>query len=138
MRKSRPVRQSGLRVSVEACIRLGHGPRSGRMNAMIFRAAVVIGVAAACRGAAPDAVDEALRARPSGVCVIVGAGDGATAARAAEGGRRLVHVLEADPAKLAAARKLLESRKLTGLAVVEPWTGAALPYAENLVNLLIA
>jgi outer membrane protein assembly factor BamB len=81
--------------------------------------------------------DEILRATPSGICVLLGAGDGSLAARAAEGGRRLVHVLESDEAKIRAARQTLEKRSLEGLATVEFWTGAALPYPENLVNLLI-
>src|SRR5262245_54233147 len=84
------------------------------------------------------AVDDLLRAHPSGVCVLVGAGDGTLAARAAEGGRRLVHVLESDEAKVRAARALLESRKLSGIASVELWSGSSLPYAENMVNVLIA
>ena len=83
-------------------------------------------------------VDELLRATPSGLCVVVGAGDGRLAAKIAEGGRRLVHVLEADEAKLRAARSLLASRNLSGLAAVEPWAGPGLPYPENLVNLLVA
>jgi outer membrane protein assembly factor BamB len=90
-------------------------------------------------GAAQDsAVDDLLRAHPSGVCVLVGVGDGALAARAAEGGSRLVHVLEPDEAKIRAARALLESRKLAGIASVELWSGSSLPYAENLVNLLVS
>src|SRR6185369_6475561 len=83
-------------------------------------------------------VDDLLRATPSGLCVVVGAGDGRLAARIAEGGRRLVHVLEADEAKLLAARSLLESKKLSGLAAVELWAGSGLPYPENLVNLLVS
>src|SRR5262245_22516869 len=51
-------------------------------------------------------MEDALRASPSGLCVLLGAGAGATAARLAEGGRRLVHVLVADEAKVAAARRL--------------------------------
>jgi outer membrane protein assembly factor BamB len=82
-------------------------------------------------------VDELLRSTPSGLCVVVGAGDGSLVAKIAHGGRRLVHVLEADEAKIPAARALLDSRNLSGLATVEPWTGPGLPYPENLVNLLV-
>src|SRR5262245_45009279 len=57
-------------------------------------------------------LDDALRGSPSGICVLLGAGDGSAAARAAEGGRRLVHVLEADEARIRAARALLVSRGL--------------------------
>ncbi|MBI3856280.1 MAG: PQQ-binding-like beta-propeller repeat protein [Planctomycetes bacterium] len=82
-------------------------------------------------------VDELLRANPSGICVLAGAGDGSLAVRAAEGGRRLVHVLEADEARVRTARAAIEARKLAGLATVEFWPGADLPYPENLVNLLV-
>ena len=82
-------------------------------------------------------MDEALRAAPSGLCVLLGAGDATTAVRLAEGGRRLVHVLEADETKVALARTLLAARGLAGLASVESWSAEALPYPENLVNLLI-
>src|SRR5262245_24068119 len=91
-------------------------------------------LAFAAQDAAP--LDELLRATPSGLCVVVGAGDGRVAATLAEGGRRLVHVLEANEAKLVTARSLLESRKLSGIATVELWAGPGLPYPENLVNLL--
>ncbi len=83
-------------------------------------------------------LDEVLRAGPCSVCVLVGSGDGSLAVRLAEGGRRLVHVLEADETRLTAARKLLESRKLSGIVAVEPWSGPSLPYPENLVNLIVA
>src|SRR5205823_1994321 len=73
-------------------------------------------------------IDEILRAAPSGIYVVVGAGDGMLAARIAEGGRRLVHVLEADEAKIGSARRLLELRKRSGLATVELWNGSTLPY----------
>src|SRR5438552_13749474 len=82
-------------------------------------------------------VDDALRATPSGLCVLLGAGDGTMAARIAEGGRRLVHVLDADEAKILTARRLLAARGLEGLATIETWTADLLPYPENLVNLLI-
>ncbi len=73
-----------------------------------------------------------------GICVLVGPGDGALALKAAEGGRRLVHVLETDDTQVRATRKAIEAKGLSGLAAVEPWLGTTLPYPENLVNLLVA
>jgi len=99
-------------------------------------AALCLALAAPTQEAPP--IDELLRATPSGLCVVVGAGDGRTAAALADGGRRLVHVLEADEARVLAARTLLETKKFTGVATVEHWAGSGLPYPENLVNLLIA
>lgn len=100
-----------------------------------FAASFLLLVAAAPQDAP---LDDALRACPAGVCVVLGAGDGSAVLRAAEGGRRLVHVLEADDATLRSARALLESKGLAGIAVVESWTAATLPYPENVVNLLVA
>src|SRR3954465_9345917 len=108
------------------------------------RLALVVTLAAAVLprlAAAPlqdPLLDDALRAGPCSGGVLVGAGDGSLAARLAEGGRRLVHVLESDQTRLQAARRLLESRKLAGIAAVEPWSGPSLPYPENLVNLVVS
>lgn len=105
-------------------------------DALFWTALAVLPASASPQDAPP--VDDLLRATPAGLCVVVGAGDGRLPARVAEGGRRLVHVLEADEAKILAARAALESRKLAGVATVEPWAGPGLPYPENLVNLLIS
>jgi SAM-dependent methyltransferase len=83
-------------------------------------------------------IDDVLRLAPCSVCVLVGAGDGALAARLAEGGRRVVHVLDSDESAVATARRLLAGRGLQGFAAVEMWTGASLPYPENLVNLVVS
>src|ERR1051326_2315302 len=82
-------------------------------------------------------VEELLKTHPSGLFVIVGAEDGALAAKIAEGGRRIVHVLAADETTVRDARRKIEERGLYGLAAVEPWSGTTLPYAENLVNVLL-
>jgi len=104
----------------------------------LLLACAALGTARGEPSAAQDLpMDDALRAAPSGLCVLLGAGDGTAAARLAEGGRRLVHVLEADEAKVAAARALLSARGLSGLATVESWSVDGLPYPENLVNLVV-
>ena len=72
-----------------------------------------------------------------GLCVQVGAGDGTLAAELAAGGRFLVHGLEPDAAKAETAVRHIRSRGLYGQAWVEQYTGDRLPYAENLVNLLV-
>lgn len=81
-----------------------------------------------------SALDEAIRATPAGVVVVVGVDDPALVARLAEGGRRIVHVLEADEAKVQAARKVAAA----GLVTVEAWSAPSLPHVEHLANLVIA
>jgi outer membrane protein assembly factor BamB len=78
-------------------------------------------------------LDEALRAHPTGFAVAVDAGDAAL--RLGAGGRRIVHALEADPARLRAAA---DAKGLAGIVTVERWSADALPYAEHVVNLLVS
>jgi outer membrane protein assembly factor BamB len=71
--------------------------------------------------------DEALRAARGGLCVFVDAGE---AAFTPAPGTWIVHALERDPGRVSGLRA-------AGVHA-EPWTGAALPHAEHLVNLLVA
>jgi hypothetical protein len=73
----------------------------------------------------------------SGVCVQLGCGDAVFTAKLAERGRLLVHVLEADDAKVEAARAVWQARGLYGQLSVEVWGAAQLPYTDNLVNVLV-
>lgn len=91
---------------------------------------------------AADPTAEAVRAAAGGdggLCVHVGSTDGALEADLAASGRMLVHGLALDPAAVAAARGRILGGGAYGVATVE---GAAsfeqLPYAENLVNVLVA
>jgi len=49
----------------------------------------------------------------------------------------LVHVLDVDAVKVAKARKLIQSKRLYGPVSVDTFDGKNLPYADNLINLLI-
>ena len=73
-----------------------------------------------------------------GLVVHVGCGDGrlTAALRASDG--YLVHGLDTDAGKVAAARKHIRSLGLYGKVSVATFDGEHLPYAENLVNLLVA
>ena len=75
---------------------------------------------------------------PAGFCAQVGCGDGALTAELAGNERLAIHALEADEQNVRRARELLERRGLYGRAVVEPWTASWLPYADNLINVLVA
>jgi len=77
-------------------------------------------------------LDEAVRTTPAGVVVVAGLDDPALVARLAEGGRRIVHVLEPET-RVEAARKAAPA----GLVTVEPWAGPSLPHVEHLANLVV-
>ena len=73
-----------------------------------------------------------------GLVVHVGCGGGRLTAALRANERYLVHGLDADAGSVAAARKHIRSLGLYGKVSVEQWSGGRLPYAENLVNLLVA
>ena len=50
----------------------------------------------------------------------------------------LVHGLDVDAVKVAKARKHIESKRLYGPVSVDTFDGKNLPYADNLVNLVVA
>jgi outer membrane protein assembly factor BamB len=73
-----------------------------------------------------------------GLVVHVGCGDGRLTAALHAGDAYLVHGLDADAANVEKARAHIWSLGLYGPVSVEQWTDAAhLPYANNLVNLLV-
>ncbi|MBA4386693.1 MAG: hypothetical protein C0404_01860 [Verrucomicrobia bacterium] len=73
----------------------------------------------------------------SGLCVHIGCGDGSLTAALAGGDRFLVHGLDRDRARIDRARLHIQSLGLYGTASVEYWTTNRLPYADNLVNLVV-
>ena len=73
-----------------------------------------------------------------GLVVHLGCGDGAFTVALRASDSYLVHGLDADAANVAKARDRIEKAGLTGKVSVEQWSGARLPYAGNLVNLLVA
>jgi outer membrane protein assembly factor BamB len=50
----------------------------------------------------------------------------------------IVHALSSDPENVAAVRKRLQSLGLYGRVSADHWDGTALPYSDNLVNLIVA
>ncbi len=73
-----------------------------------------------------------------GLVVHVGCGDGRLTAALHANERYLVHGLDADPASVRRAREFIQSRGLYGDVSVAQWSGDRLPYAENLVDLLVS
>jgi len=72
-----------------------------------------------------------------GIVVHLGCGDGKLTAALRPGESYTVHALEADPAKVAAARKHIRSLGLYGPVSVEQFSASLLPYTENLINLVV-
>ena len=102
--------------------------------------AVSIMLIAACAGVAAEGAADILTAAgvKGGLVVHLGCGDGKLTAALRASDSYLVHGLDADPANVAAARRHVRSLGLYGKVTVERWTSARLPYADNLVNLVVA
>lgn len=72
-----------------------------------------------------------------GIVVHLGCGDGRLLADLPTQQGCLMHGLETDPVKVQAAREFLLARSLYGKISVDLFDGQKLPYAENLVNLVV-
>ena len=73
-----------------------------------------------------------------GLVVHVGCGTGELTAELRANHRYLVHGLDRDAAKVQAARQRIRSLSQYGLVSVDCLAGKRLPYADNLVNLLVS
>jgi outer membrane protein assembly factor BamB len=87
----------------------------------------------------PGAMDEVLQAAgfQGGLIVHLGCDDGRLAAELAASGNTLVHGLDTDSAKVQTARTHLQQRGCYGRVAVDTFDGRRLPYADNLVNLIV-
>lgn len=73
----------------------------------------------------------------TGICVLLGFGDGELAADLAQGGRMVVQCLLPEK-QVAAVRRMLEKRGVHGIASADRFpTSHRLPYADNLVSLMV-
>jgi outer membrane protein assembly factor BamB len=72
-----------------------------------------------------------------GIVVHLGCGGGELTAALRVNDSFVVHGLEPDPLKVAEAREHIVTQGLYGPVSVEEFAGAVLPYADNLVNLLV-
>ncbi|UCD00043.1 MAG: PQQ-binding-like beta-propeller repeat protein [Phycisphaerales bacterium] len=72
-----------------------------------------------------------------GIVVHLGCGDGRLTAALRPSDSYTVHGLEADAAKVTEARRYLRERGMYGFVSVEQFSGTALPYTDNLINLIV-
>jgi len=73
-----------------------------------------------------------------GLVVKIGCSDPALITALRAGDQYLVHALDTDPARVAAAREHIINKGVYGPVSVDHWDGRRLPYADNLVNLIVA
>ena len=106
--------------------------------ALVGLGGIAVSVALGAEAPPADAILDATGIR-AGLAVHLGVTDGVLEIGLTSGGRMLVHGLALDAASLAKARQAIQAKGLYGLASVEKAAGLhPLPYAENLVNLLVA
>jgi hypothetical protein len=101
-----------------------------------------IGLSLVCLHAAAGTEDTVLGQFESsrikgGLCVILGADDANLAMAITARGPFLVHVLCQDATRVDAMRQALLQQRRYGRVSVEPWPETSLPYADNLVSLLV-
>lgn len=73
-----------------------------------------------------------------GLVVHVGCGDGALTTELRSSESYVVHGLDTDPARVAAARQAILKRGVNGPVAVDGFDGKHLPYIDNLVSLLVS
>jgi outer membrane protein assembly factor BamB len=73
-----------------------------------------------------------------GLIVHLGCGDGKLTAALRASDSFIVQGLDTDEKNVAAARQHIQSLGLYGKVSVEKWSGNRLPYADNLINLIVA
>ena len=114
-------------------------PQLGRAVAAVWLAVLVLSGAEAATGP-PEEAGQILDATgiKGGLIVHLGCGDGQLTAALRAGDRYLVHGLDADGDNVAKARAFIQSKGAYGPVSVERLDGKALPYADDLVNLVVA
>ncbi len=72
-----------------------------------------------------------------GLVVHIGCGDGKLTAALHANDSFLVHGLDVDEVNVVKARKSIKTLGLCGKVTADPWDGKALPYIDNLANLVV-
>ena len=110
--------------------------RAAALLAMLLTGSVLAAGDAGAQGPSAAQIVESAGIK-AGLCVHLDVSDGALTADLAKEGKFLVHGLAATPGATESARKLIAARGLTGTVTVEQSALARLPYATNLVNLIV-
>ena len=107
-----------------------------RVNGLLCAAVVSFAVCAACGAEAGNILKETGVA--GGLLVHMNCGDGRLTASLHAGDSYLVHGLDTDAGNIAKARKHISGLGLYGKVSVARFGGTRLPYADNLVQLIVA
>lgn len=108
------------------------------MKPILVWAATTLLILAHAR-AEQEALDKSLQnsAIKGGLCVIVGPADEGVLVRLAKERPFLVNWLTADTEKIATVRSQLFAQNLYGCVSIEDWSSRKLPYADNIVSLML-
>ncbi|MBM4016858.1 MAG: methyltransferase domain-containing protein [Planctomycetes bacterium] len=131
-------RATRLISSAPFLLTLAFAAAAGASAAAGAPAAGAAGAAAAVAG--EPSAQEILQATriQGGLVVHVGCGDGRLTAALRANDSFLIHGLDPDAANVERARKHIQSLGLSGKVSAQRWTADRLPYADNLVNLLVS
>ncbi|MCP4891292.1 MAG: PQQ-binding-like beta-propeller repeat protein [Planctomycetaceae bacterium] len=114
-----------------------HTPSVSRITALFLAAVLLVTACQTCLGNDDNPAD--LAGLQGGLIVQLGASDTQAAAELSRTGRYLIHVLDTNAKAVQAAQQNLHQQGRYGLAWAEqPVANDRLPYAENLVNLIVA
>ncbi len=99
----------------------------------------LVGIFATATAVFADSADEliAMAGVKGGLVVQIGCDDGMLAAELRANDSYIVHALDTDAARVARARTAIQARGLYGPVSVHLFDGIHLPYADNLVNLVV-
>jgi hypothetical protein len=116
------------------------GDNMALLRLLVTAAAMLLGATAANAADPAGLVDEISQVSgiEAGLCVCLDCGDGALPAGFARTGRFLAHGIASDPKLALAARQKLADLNLSGIGSADCLPLDRLPYADNLVNLLVA
>jgi outer membrane protein assembly factor BamB len=97
---------------------------------------ITLGLLAPCDGAEGASLSEAI-AGPGGVTVVLGYDSSSELDAVFSKHNYTVQILEADPSRIAEARKRIDELGCSARVSVMRWSGKTLPYASNLINAVI-
>jgi len=114
-----------------------------RYSAKRFFAVATVAVLCVIASAAPVRAESAaellgLSGTKGGLVVHLGCGDGKLTAQLRPGDQYFVHGLDTDADDVVAAREHIMEQGIYGPVSIDKWDGRNLPYADNLVNLIVA